>query len=354
MIDTTHDFKAHEYLKNEKIQIFLRLGFVTIAAISIYFFYYQSAKGYEYSLNVVMFAPLCVFIANLIYLFIVKNFPYRLQTQRIVVAVVFDIAFTVYVMYMVNDLAAYYPGVLLWFSVGYGMRYNKKIAYTAYTLIIISWVLLIFLSDFWIEHRNFGIGWLLAYIVLPLYYFKLVEKLHKNLENLNNYANESTHRAMHDQLTGLSNRAQFEEDLREYIQINEKKSTKFALFFIDLDSFKEINDKFGHDVGDSVLIETARRLEEVFDKSYRLGGDEFVSLVPYKDDSELEEEAKTLMSHLTQPCQKYNIIFSASIGIARFPNDARRAFDIKKRADLAMYAAKNAGKNRYYFYYDIV
>ena len=354
MIDTIHDFRAREYLKNEQIQIFLRLGFVTIAAISIYFFYQQSARGYEYSLGIVLFAPLCVFIANLIYLFIVKKFPYLLQTQRIIVAVVFDIAFTVYVMHMVNDLAAYYPGVLLWFSVGYGMRYNKKIAYTAYIIVIISWIFLLLSSTFWMEHRNFGIGWLLAYIVLPLYYFKLVEKLHKNLENLNDYANESTHRAMHDQLTGLSNRAQFEEDLRDYIQVFEKKNEKFALFFIDLDSFKNINDMFGHDVGDAVLVETARRLEQVFKRSYRLGGDEFVSLVPYKDDKELKKEAEDLIVQLTQPCSKSDLKLSASIGIACFPSDARRAFDIKKRADLAMYAAKDAGKNRYLFYHEII
>lgn len=127
----------------------------------------------------------------------------------------------------------------------------------------------------------------------------------------------------------------------------------FALFFIDLDGFKKINDEYGHDVGDRVLIEASKRLQNIIEHTYRLGGDEFVCIKHFESEKELQNIAKNLMFNLTMPCKDGKIILSGSVGISRFPEDATTAFDLKKRADLAMYAAKQAGKNRYYFYKDV-
>lgn len=337
---------AQEYLRNEKIQIYIRLVFIVTALVSIYFY---NQVHFTYSFSYIMIAPLATIVYNILYMFVTRFFPYTLQKQRIILTVFIDISFTVYVMYLVDSLAAYYAGALLWFSVAYGMRYGKIIAYTAYVVVLLSWAVLITTSDFWIQNRSFAIGWLLAYIVLPLYYFKLVDKLHKNLDILHHHAEISEHKALHDELTGISNRAMFEVELKKYL----RQDAKFALFFIDLDAFKEINDIHGHDVGDKVLIEASRRLESIIEKSYRLGGDEFVCIKHYEDESELKNIAKSLMFNLTMPCKDSKIVLSASIGIARYPDDARTEFDIKKRADLAMYAAKQAGKNRYYFYEEV-
>ena len=340
-----HDLLAQEYLKNEKIQIFIRLVFIAIAVVSIY--YYQ--EHLAHSFTALMLAPITVFTYNVLYLFVVKHFPYVLQKQRIVLSVLMDIILTVYVMYLVDALGACYAGALLWFSVAYGMRYTKAIAYTAYITVILSWLVLMSVSSFWKDNSSFAIGWLLAYIVLPLYYFRLVDKLRSHLEIVQHYAQESEHKASHDQLTGISNRALFEEELKKYIQLGDK----FALFFIDLDAFKEINDQYGHDVGDRVLIEASKRLQNIIENTYRLGGDEFVCIKHYKNENELQNIAKNLMFNLTMPCKDGKIILAGSIGIARFPEDATTEFDIKKRADLAMYAAKQAGKNRYYFYAEV-
>ena len=345
----THDFLADEYLKNEKIQIFIRLAFIFAASVSAYFYFQLHASESRYTFAYVMIAPLCVFIYNLFYLAIVHFFPYSLQKKRIIASVLMDIIITVYVMYLVESLAAYYAGALLWFSVAYGMRYSKTVAYTAYVTVILTWTILITTSHFWIQNSNFALGWLFAFIVLPLYYFKLVDKLHNNLNNLHHYAEESEHRALHDQLTGVPNRAMFEDELNQYIG----KNKKFALFFIDLDSFKEINDLHGHDIGDMVLIEASKRLQSIIEDTYRLGGDEFVCVSAYKHESELRNLAKSLLFNLTMPCKNSQIILSASIGIARFPDDAKNKFDIKKRADLAMYTAKQAGKNRFHFYSEV-
>jgi len=334
---------AQEYLRNEKIQIYIRLFFIATALVSIYFY---NQEHLSYSFSYIMIAPVAVFIYNIFYLFITRFFPYTLQKQRIILSVLMDISLTVYVMYLVDSLAAYYAGALLWFSVAYGMRYGKAVAYTAYILVLLSWIVLITTSDFWIQNRSFALGWLFAYLVLPLYYFKLVDKLHKNLDVLHQHAEISEHKALHDDLTGISNRAMFEVELKKYL----RQDAMFALFFIDLDAFKEINDMYGHDVGDRVLIEASRRIENIIEKSYRLGGDEFVCIKHYENERELKNIAKSLMFNLTMPCKDSKIVLSASIGIARYPDDARTEFDIKKRADLAMYAAKQAGKNRYYFY----
>jgi len=341
----TEEFFAQEYLKNEKIQIALRLIFIAVAVTSIY--YYKEHLTYSFSYLTI--APIIVFVYNIFYLFVVKYFPYTLQKQRIAFSVLMDICMTVYVMYLVDSLAAYYAGALLWFSVAYGMRYTKAIAYTAYVTVIFSWLVLINTSSFWMQNSAFAIGWLLAYIVLPLYYFRLVDKLREHLKVVQGHAQESAHKASHDQLTGVSNRLLFDEELKKYMQ----QGDVFALFFIDLDSFKKINDEYGHDVGDRVLIEASKRLQNIIEHTYRLGGDEFVCIEQYKSEKELQNIAKNLMFNLTMPCKDGKILLSGSIGISRFPKDATTAFDLKKRADLAMYTAKQAGKNRYHFYTDV-
>jgi diguanylate cyclase (GGDEF)-like protein len=352
MPQKSNDLLVTEYLKNEKIQIAIRLTFIFVFAVSIVAYNFLHPQAQRFEIAVVLGAPVFVFSINLIYLYIIKRYPGLLQRERIILALFLDISLTVYVMYLVDDFAAYYAGSLLWFSVAYGMRYSKQIAYIAYITVIVTWTTLLLMSDFWSESRNFAYGWLIAYIVLPLYYFKLVDKLHSNVEDLQNYASESTHKALHDQLTGMSNRTLFEEDLREFIQYYKISREKFALFFVDLDAFKEINDLHGHDVGDRVLVEASKRVRSVIEDSYRLGGDEFVAIVKYESESQLQNIAKSLMFNLTMPCKDNRITISASIGIACFPDDAITEFDIKKRADIAMYSAKESGKNRYVFYSD--
>jgi diguanylate cyclase (GGDEF)-like protein len=354
MSQKNNDLLVTEYLKNEKIQILIRLVFIFVFAVSIIVYNFLHPQTQQFDTAVVLGAPIFVFTLNLLYLYFIKNFPALFQRERIILALLLDISLTVYVMYLIDDFAAYYAGSLLWFSVAYGMRYNKQIAYIAYITVIVTWITLLLSSDFWIENRNFAYGWLIAYIVLPLYYFKLVDKLHSNFEQLQTYASESTHQALHDKLTGIPNRTLFEEDLQEFIQYYKAQKEKFALFFIDLDEFKEINDIYGHDTGDKVLIEASKRVRSIISDSYRLGGDEFVSIARYKTESQLKNIAKNLMFNLTLPCKDNKISLSASIGIACFPDDALTEFDIKKRADIAMYSAKKAGKNRYVFYSETI
>jgi diguanylate cyclase (GGDEF)-like protein/PAS domain S-box-containing protein len=166
--------------------------------------------------------------------------------------------------------------------------------------------------------------------------------------------------AFYDALTSLPNRRLLLERLEQAMSLAERVPAQGALLFIDLDHFKDLNDTLGHAVGDELLNQVASRLSKQLRKSdtlARFGGDEFVVLLPELQPradlagQRVELLAMKLMDILSQPFQlaerAYSI--SASIGIAMF-SDADNVDELLQRADLAMYDAKNRGRNRYSFY----
>lgn len=159
-----------------------------------------------------------------------------------------------------------------------------------------------------------------------------------------------------DALTGLPNRRMFHERLTQEINKARHFHQLFALMFLDLDHFKEINDTLGHDQGDELLQEAASRLQRCVrnsDMIARLGGDEFVVIFPELTHAAcLDDMAKKILLSLTEPffLQKQTAYISVSIGIALYPNHASNASDLIKNADQAMYASKNRGRNRYSYF----
>lgn len=158
--------------------------------------------------------------------------------------------------------------------------------------------------------------------------------------------------AFYDSLTGLQNRAKFMRDLDVVISLGRRHSRSFALHYIDLDGFKNINDGAGHDVGDAALQEVARRLliaGRLEDVPARIGGDEFVLIQADVDDpSESETLGNRIVDMLSEPYLLGDRTFemSASVGIAVFPNDGADAPTLLKSADSALYRAKTGGKKR--------
>jgi diguanylate cyclase (GGDEF)-like protein/PAS domain S-box-containing protein len=155
--------------------------------------------------------------------------------------------------------------------------------------------------------------------------------------------------ATHDSLTGLPNRREFGARLEaEITKCTETR--KVALLLLDLDGFKLVNDSFGHGVGDELLVETARRLRGVVRSQgvvSRLGGDEFTILVPkLAGERWLQRFADRIVQELSQPLliRGNDVRARASIGIAVCPEDAVSMSDLLKDADLALYAAKAAGR----------
>lgn len=162
--------------------------------------------------------------------------------------------------------------------------------------------------------------------------------------------------ATHDSLTGLPNRVLFTQMLEMTINSAQRYDHCFAVFFIDLDRFKIINDTLGHDCGDTLLEVTAKRLVQCCRSSdivARLGGDEFVILVQEIEDREqAAAAARKILSQVIQPMtiRERECRVTASIGISMFPVDARDKQTLIRHADSAMYRAKEDGKNTYQFY----
>ena len=159
-----------------------------------------------------------------------------------------------------------------------------------------------------------------------------------------------------DTLTGLPNRRMFRDRLEQEIKKANRAGLPIALMFIDLDHFKEINDTLGHDMGDLLLTEAARRIIDCVratDIVARLGGDEFTVLLAELDDiGSVERVAACITQKLAAPFQLKDEMsyVSASIGITLYPNDADTIEGLFKNADQAMYVAKNQGRNRHSYF----
>jgi diguanylate cyclase (GGDEF)-like protein len=162
--------------------------------------------------------------------------------------------------------------------------------------------------------------------------------------------------ATHDGLTGLPNRAMFNQLLRGAIEAARRDCRNFAVLFIDIDRFKVINDSLGHDAGDALLVETATRLRACLgarDTVARLGGDEFVVILDEAADPQaIEAASRRMLSAIGEPLQLRGLECraTASIGIAVFPGDGEDEVTLTKNADIAMYRAKDDGKNGFRFF----
>lgn len=168
-------------------------------------------------------------------------------------------------------------------------------------------------------------------------------------------ADEKIHQlALRDSLTGLPNRAYFNEMLEQALQ--DQESERVAVVFIDLDNFKQVNDTLGHEAGDQLLVEVTNLLTECICSEAtlaRMGGDEFILLFPRcGSKEEVEQLCQRIIQQLQQPFSIMNqeLFVTASMGISVAPDDGNTRKTLLKNADTAMYSSKTKGKNRYHFY----
>ena len=208
--------------------------------------------------------------------------------------------------------------------------------------------------------RAAGGSLLLLFVILQLYRLsrELAQSRQRAVEEQMAHAQQVEYLAFHDGLTGLPNRSLFSKLLAQSISNAKRYNHKLAVLFLDLDRFKQINDTLGHDAGDELLKEVANRLRSCLRESdtvARLGGDEFVAILP-----ELQEEgysasvAKKILAVVAEPFmlagQEYRV--TVSVGISTFPQDGEDEQTLTKTADIAMYQAKQEGKNNFQFYSD--
>ena len=159
-----------------------------------------------------------------------------------------------------------------------------------------------------------------------------------------------------DHLTGLPNRQMFHEELRRAMEEADQGGHSLALIYLDLDLFKEVNDSLGHDKGDELLKEVALRLARSVrhdDMVARLGGDEFTLIMSRDDEPDVVENVcRRVLEAVAEPYELGHsvITVSASLGITFYPRDGANVTELLKNADLAMYSAKDAGRNQYRYF----
>lgn len=175
----------------------------------------------------------------------------------------------------------------------------------------------------------------------------------KDVSEKKEHERQLAYQATHDVLTGLANRALLEDHLEHDIQLARRSGKQLAVMFIDLDAFKPINDTLGHRIGDQVLINVARRLNCAIrptDTLARFGGDEFVLLLPnLETEREAELVADRILHEVGQAHRvgSHELYVTASIGISFLPEDLDAPTRMLQQADMAMYKAKQQGRNAY-------
>ena len=182
---------------------------------------------------------------------------------------------------------------------------------------------------------------------------KILKESFNDIQRVNSELNSL---ASHDPLTNLANRSLFNKELGKAIEDAIVNNKKIAVMFLDLDRFKLINDTFGHNVGDKLLVQISKRLRTVLreeDIVCRMGGDEFTFLISNVDS---EEEAAKIADKILESLQEKYILeeqefnISASMGVAFYPEDGNESETLLKKADIAMYRAKENGKSNYQFF----
>lgn len=167
---------------------------------------------------------------------------------------------------------------------------------------------------------------------------------------------ELQHQAEHDSLTDLPNRVLFLDRLQQAIKLSQRTQQKLAVLFIDLDRFKEVNDSFGHDMGDELLQVVSDSVQDVLresDSIARLGGDEFAVLISQVDHETVVLTVLEKILHLFKEpftLDHRQIFTTCSIGVAICPDNGVTAENLLRNADAAMYKAKDEGRNNYQFY----
>ena len=257
------------------------------------------------------------------------------------------------------------PNNAIWLPVYYA--YAGPILFS-----LLIWSLLV-VDDLSLEYSTLTIAYaIVLFITAHVYHRNLKQALQIRTQNERliaelSLANRQLEEfAYIDPLTGLTNRRWFQEQADNALERCQRHKSSLALLLIDLDNFKKINDQWGHSVGDDVLQTIAKRLKATFRQTdsiahaqmdaARFGGDEFILLLEdIRSNHDVKKAAQRVLDEVHEPIISDNQLIepSCSLGIALYPADGNTIVTLIRRADVALYRAKDSGKNNFQFYDDI-
>lgn len=294
---------------------------------------------------------LLIVLTSLFFLFLLKRQPGQVERiARLTLGTVFVGASLVYLFLHDNAVRI---GVFFLFMAGAFYLQGVRIALRwllAVVAVILAGHLLPWFTN---AYSTFEIATACLYLSIlfaVLYNFEKARSEHleheMQLENIVHF----------DALTGVPNRMLLADRLAQALARTKREQGLMAVCYLDLDGFKPVNDKYGHPIGDQVLVEVTRRIKETIredDTVARLGGDEFVVLlVGLQAPEECVGSLNRLLLAINQPIQAQgkSLRISASIGVSLYPEDEQEADTLLRHADQAMYIAKQTGKNRYHLF----
>jgi len=338
------------FYKEERYQTQIRL----IVLACVYVVYVVLMKTYETSMTEELFTIslwLSIIIVWMIihYIFIMM-YPKAILGLRKNLVITGDLVGITYLIDLLQENGIFLFPLYLWIIMGNGLRFGFSHLYWAMGLSAFSWLYLVIYSSYWGNHYDVLATFAVTSLVVPMFYFKFITRLHEKNEELNELLFYTEHQANNDVLTRIPNRQSYEFAMKKYMKAKEP----FALLFLDLNEFKSINDTYGHHMGDLFLKELASRLKKsITDSDFvaRLGGDEFV-VVKRGTHRYIESYIEDMYKEVTKDFVAQGRVFKmqVSIGASLFPSDSKERINLNKFADQAMYAAKNS-PDRYYMFY---
>jgi diguanylate cyclase (GGDEF)-like protein len=250
---------------------------------------------------------------------------------------------------------AFYP-LFLWVMIGNGLRYGQHHMQVATLFGLLGFTGAMATNGFLWTHPGVYIGLMAGLALMPKFFLVMIDRLAEANVELKVQKEHAEFMATHDVLTGLPNRAYLHTRLQQSLARAARTGNELAVAFIDLDSFKSINDSFGHEYGDYLLTQVADAMRKVLrdsDTVSRLGGDEFVVVIEdYNNGARIGRVIERLFSCVGRyySIGEYETYVTWSCGVVVYPRDGADVHTLLKHADTAMYSAKSHGPNNFVFY----
>jgi len=346
------DINVDMYKKEQKYVFFRLLLLIAITAISFMLIRTLTTthKREFFSLEIVLIG---LSIFSLVHYVIFQKFPFFLLKTRNFILILLDILALTASIVISGSIGLFLLPLYILIVMENGIRFGFSYFYFSIALSSFSWLFLVSYSEYWQTHSDTVAIFAITTFLIPLMYMKQMMNMHEKHEILHETLQSTEYDANYDALTKLPNRKHYESFMKGLL----KEREFFALLFIDLNKFKVINDTYGHDVGDAVLIEVAKRLNDSLDEEdmlARLGGDEFVIITKRKKvflAKFLEKLEKiTIGNHQVD---NVSVLIELSIGISLSPDDSKSETFLRKYADEAMYCAKKRNDTYHVFYEEI-